>query len=104
MKYISGVDGTPMFFACFGSLVHSLLAGYHSGQLSASRAETEYLIRFPKEATGVVPSSDMHQSYFRQGWQAIKALSPIPGKVLDVEQFVRFEIGGRPFVGFVDLV
>ena len=104
MKYISGMDGAPMFFASFGSLVHSLLAGYYSGNLSASQAETEYLIRFPKEATGVVPSSDIRQSYFRQGWQAIKALSPIPGKVLDVEQFVRFEIGGRPFVGFVDLV
>jgi hypothetical protein len=67
MKYISGMDGTPMFFANFGSLAHSLLAGYYSGNLSAFQAETEYLIRFANEASGVVPSSDIRKSYFRQG-------------------------------------
>ena len=104
MKYISGMDEAPMFFANFGGLVYRLLADYYSGRLFSAQAEAEYLIRFPNEATGVVTASDIRMSYFRQGLEAIEALSPVSGQVLDVEPFVWFDIDSRLFIGYVDLV
>ena len=104
MKYICGLEEAPMFFSSFGSFFHSLLAGYYSGQLSKSDAETKYLLGYSEETQGDAPSYDMRLSFFEQGRDAIASISPIPGQVMDVEQFVKFDVGDRPFIGFVDLV
>ena len=104
LKYISKIDEAPMFFSEYGSLVHDILAGYYRGDISPAEALDNFLIRFPSEAVGVCPSESIKMSYFRQGIDGMKSLSPLPGKIRDVEKRVRFEIDGRSFIGFVDLI
>lgn len=104
LKYICGLEETPMFFANFGGLIHRLLAGYYSGRLSGEEAQLQYLLSFQTQAQGVAPSHEIRQSYFEQGLNAMKALSPIPGEVLTVESEANFRIGNLPFIGFIDLV
>ena len=93
-----------MFFSDFGSLIHDILARYYAGKLPKEKAETEYLFRFPTEVRGKAPSHEIKSSYFNQGLEYVRALSPIPGKVLGVEEFVKFKVEDRKFIGFVDLV
>lgn len=104
LKYIEALDGQPMFFASFGSLIHDLLAGYYRGETPAGELSSQFMMRFPFEVVGRAPSDTMRASYFRQGAECLRAPSPISGKILGVEERVSFDIGGRPFVGFVDLV
>ena len=104
LKYIDQAEESPMFFAEYGGLIHSILAEYYSGNISSADALNDYLIRFPSEAIGSYPSDDIRLSYFRQGIECMKSLTPIDGKVLCVENELNFSIGNMPFIGFVDLV
>ena len=93
-----------MFFSDFGSLIHSLLADFHSGKLTRDQAITRYLMRFPSEVRGRAPNQEIRASYFNQGLECVKNFSPIAGQILGVEQFVHFKIDELPFIGFVDLI
>lgn len=104
LKYIDCQDEAPMFFASFGSLVHDLFAQYYSGEITVADAVNEYMIRFTTEVRGFAPSPEIRTSYFISGLEAIKRLAPMEEEILSVEQRVSFEIDGRPFVGFVDMV
>lgn len=108
LKYIEQVEEAPMFFSEYGSLIHSIVADYHRGSVlgnvSSDDAFNSFLIRFPTEAVGAFPSQDIRDSYFKSGIDAMKALSPVEGLILGVEEEVSFTINDMPFVGFVDLV
>ena len=104
LKYIEALDGSPMFFASFGSLVHDLLADYYRGDTAAGELPIQFMTRFPFEVCGNAPSDQMRSSYFKQGADFMKFPSPIAGKILGVEEKVSFNIDNRPFIGFVDLV
>ena len=104
LRYIECLDAAPMFFAEYGSLVHELLAGYYSGSITAHDALCEYLIQFTKKTAGICPSQSVKAGFFQDGITCMKALSPIEGSILDIEQRVEFSISGKPFIGFVDMV
>lgn len=104
LKYIDGCEEAPMFFSDFGSLVHDILARYYGGKITREAAESEYLIRFPAEVRGKAPSHDIRVNYFAQGLLCMRALSPIPGKILGIEEYVRFRIFDLQFIGFIDLI
>ncbi len=104
LKYIQCQDEAPMFFASFGSLVHNIFAQYYSGEITAADAVDEYMVRFTSEVRGFAPSPEIRTSYFIGGLEAIKRLAPIDGEILSVERRVRFDIDGRPFIGFVDMI
>lgn len=104
LKYIECLDEEPLFFSGFGSLVHDILAKYHSGLIDAREAKLEYLARFPSESIGRAPNSKIRMDYFASGLESMKRLSPIQGEILGIEKRVSFDLSGRPFIGFVDCV
>ena len=93
-----------MFFSSYGSLIHDVLASYYRGEIPAGDALTKFLIRFPSEVSGAYPSEQIRASYFQQGVDCMKAMQPIDGRILGVEERVSFELGGKPFIGFVDMI
>ena len=104
LKYICGEVERPMFFSGYGSLIHELLARYYGGSASISQVLNEYLCRFTDETSGSRVSGNIKASFFEQGVSLLKALSPIPGEVLSIEEKVFFDVGDRKFIGFIDLV
>ena len=104
LKYIYGDVESPMFFSEYGGLIHSIFAAYYRGEIPKADALNSYLTRFQEETVGAHPSPEIKTSYFKQGIDCMKALSPIDGKVLDVEKKVFFDFGNRRFVGFIDLI
>lgn len=104
LKYICQADEEKMFFSEYGKFIHDILAGYHSGKITAAGALDMYLTGFADHATGISPANDIRVSYFKQGLASMKALSPIAGKILGIEERVSFDVFGYPFIGFVDMV
>lgn len=104
LKYMDLTEEAPMFFSEYGSLIHDIFAAYYSGRVSKSDSLNDYFIRFPSEAIGACPSDSIRLSYFKQGTESIRALSPIDGRVISTEQLVRFSDDGKRFIGFVDMI
>ena len=104
LKYIDCAEEAPMFFSEYGSLIHDIFASYYSGRTSKQESLNDFLIRFPSEAIGAYPSEAIRRSYFEQGIESIKALSPISGCVISTEQPVRFSDDGKEFIGFIDMI
>lgn len=105
LKYLLEVPkGEPQFFASFGSFAHSLLADYLSGKLRRRDLAAAYLTGFSARVPGGAPSSRVFASYFDDGLRYFQNPAPFPFEILAVEQKIRFEIDGLPFVGFVDVI
>ena len=104
LKYILGLKGAKeKFFSGFGSLIHELLEQYLSGKASPQQLAVQYLTRFSEETKGEVPSQELKMKYFENGLDYIKNLEPFPFKVLAAEQKADFTVGGKKFVGYIDV-
>ena len=105
MRYICAEDDVaPMFFAGYGSFIHSILCDFYTGRISRDEAVTRYLKDFQKSVNGSAPSPDIFGNYFRQGLSFLQNMQPFDGTVLDAERRVSFSVDGFPFVGFVDMI
>lgn len=103
LKYLLELPPDPeQFFSSYGRFVHSLLARYLTGESGRGELVAAYLTGFSASVKGEPPSSRVFASYFDGGLDCLQNLSPFPFKVLAVEQKISFEIGGLPFIGFLD--
>lgn len=109
-KYVMCEDGENNAFAEYGSLCHSLLEGYSKGEIDAFDLASEYERRFDEEVVDDFPPNkyvDMRESYFYKGLDYFESFSGILDgdyEVIGVEQKVDFEIDGKKFIGYVDLL
>lgn len=111
-RYIDCESGEDNAYAQYGKLCHELHEEYFTYKLTYFELAQEYERRFDEEVTEPFPYnaySDLRQSYFEKGLRYFEEFSEeaIVGdaaEILGVEKEVRFEIGGRPFVGYIDLL
>lgn len=104
LTYIAPSKKLPQFFSDYGSFMHGLLADYYSGRLTADGAVRAYLTGFQRHVAAKAPDSGIFTKYFQQGLSHLKSLSMPRERILGVETPVSFQVGGRPFTGYVDLV
>lgn len=108
-KYIECDYGENGFFGEFGSHCHSLLEGYAKGEISIFEISQLYEEEFNNVVVHDAPPnkySDIRQSYFDKGLEYFNNidLDLENYEVIGVEKEVRFQIGGKDFIGFIDLL
>ena len=103
-RYILGEKEEPRFYASYGSFVHKLLEEYYTGKTAKEDLKTKFLFGFTSEVEGRRPPGNVVGDYIRAGLEYFDTFEPFPYKQLGVEKMVNFEIGGYPFVGFIDFL
>ena len=109
-KYIDCEEGENNAFASYGTLVHQMLQEYSEGQLDAFDMVDEYENRFDTAVPESFPPNkfvDLRESYYNKGRQYFETFTGVfddAHEVLGVEKKVNFEIAGKPFVGYIDLL
>ena len=104
MKYIRREPEPPNFYSSFGSLAHEIFAEYYSGQLPKDKMLSEFLLRYPVRVQGERPQAKTVDSYIESAVKHFGNYKPLDLVPIAVEKRVNFEISGRKFIGFIDLV
>ena len=105
MKYILGVEKPEnSFFSTYGSFIHDLLAKYYRGEGDSETLALEYLEQYFHRVLGKPMHNSTAINYFNQGLDMISSLKPVTERILGVEQEVRWKLGGRDYIGYVDLI
>ena len=104
LKYISRCKGNPQFYASYGSFMHKLIEQYYRGELTKEEMQTRFLLDFQKEVQGLRPNDNIVSKYIQAGIKYLRGFEPFPFNMVDVEKEVHFEIGGNPFIGYIDYI
>lgn len=104
LAYILKLDKKPLFFSDYGSFIHSIIEKYLTGGLRRNELDKYYLSEFKNNVIGRAPNLSVFKNYFQQGLSYMKNFAFPYDNVLDIEKKINFEIGGKPFVGFIDAV
>lgn len=103
-KYILDAAKQPNFYSSYGSLVHSILEAYYKGNVKRENLVLLFLTGFQNNVVrDGIPQSIVH-NYMKQGVDYFTNFKPVKYDVVAVEKKVDFEIGGKHFVGFIDLL
>lgn len=108
-KYIMCKYGENGFFGEFGSCCHTILEKFAKDEISLFDLAEEYEIEFQKTVVHDAPPNkhvDIKESYFYKGMDYFNNIDLDFDKyeILGVEKEVRFKIGDKDFVGFIDLL
>lgn len=105
MKYIFGIakvdDG---FFSSYGTFMHDILAKFYRGEGDADALVSYYLENYFAQVTGKPQKNSTAINYFNAGLDAIANLQSTDKEVLGVEKEVHWILGGRKYIGYIDLV
>lgn len=110
LAYIDALPRAENAFAQWGTLAHSLLERYFKGALEFYELLQEYKDDYSEAVTCSFPPNahvDLGKKYHARG---IEYFSEFDGsdfdnyEVIAVEEQVFLDIGGRPFVGVIDLL
>lgn len=104
LTYIVPSGKIPLFFSGYGSFVHELLADFYRGEKAQDAVVREYLTGFRARVAGKAPDHKIFGNYFQQGLSHLKELTMPEQQILGVEDRVSFQVGDRPFIGFIDLL
>lgn len=105
LKYIYGVEKIEdSFFSSYGTFIHNLLAKFYRGEGNSDALALEYLANYFYLVRGKPQRNSTAINYFNQGLETIGALEQPLGEVLGVEQKVTWQLGGREYIGYVDLI
>lgn len=104
LHYILQQPESGQFYAQFGSLIHHLLAGYYSGILTQDQLPATYVREFRQWVSAHAPGDTQFYKFYDEGLEALRNLWVPHQEIMAVEQAVNFNVGGYPFVGFIDLV
>ena len=109
LHYIEGRQGLDNFFSQFGSYMHKILEKYEKGELDFFDLVDYYTEHFSEEIYFDAPPNnyvDIKDSYYKKGLDYLENIDLVLEKynVLGIEKKVEFELGGFPFVGFIDLL
>ena len=108
-KYIMCQYGENGFFGEFGSCCHTVLEKYAKGEISIFELSQEYEKEFTETVVHDAPHNkyvDIKQSYYDKGLDYFDNidLDLTNYEILGVEKEVRFKIGDKDFIGFIDLL
>ena len=109
LHYIQCNKSENGFFGEYGSFIHEILEKYANGELSLFELNQYYEERFNEAIPHDAPPNkyvDIRQSYFDKGLEYLNNIDLILDNydVLGVEKKVEFQIAGRDFVGYIDLL
>lgn len=109
MQYIEANRGENGFFGEFGGACHKVLEKYAKGEISIFDVTDEYEKQFSADVVHDAPPNkyvDLMESYYNKGHDYFDNIDlDLDGfEVLGVEKEVNFEIAGKPFVGYIDLL
>ncbi len=104
MKYVLGEEESDMFYASYGKFMHKILERFYNGEITKEQMLTGYTRSYSSEVRGDRPSAKIASSYFLKGLDYLRSFTPLPYKVLAVEEKMEAVIAGHSFVGFPDLV
>jgi CRISPR/Cas system-associated exonuclease Cas4 (RecB family) len=109
LTYIDKVPQIDNAFAEYGSFAHSLLEKYFKGEVEffelSQMYENEYNINVLHE----FPSCefcDLTEKYYNDGLKYFNSFDGLEDnyKTIGVEQEIRLDIDGEPFIGYIDLI
>lgn len=97
----------PNYYAQVGSFVHKILEKVYNKKLKADDAIEYYLEHFDENVTAYAPSNVKDKTFescaeYLSDTDLINQFKRF--KIVGVEQRVEFEIDGRKFTGFIDLL
>ncbi|MPM14176.1 hypothetical protein SDC9_60536 [bioreactor metagenome] len=109
LSYIDALPRVDNAFSDWGSFMHYLLEQYFKGKLEFFELSQLYVRDYKKNIKCTFPPNkyvNLNESYYNKGKEY---LDNFDGdfddcEVLAVEQKVKLDINGRPFVGVIDLV
>lgn len=104
LTYIMPSDKISLFFSGYGSFIHELLASYYRGERTREDIVAEYLTGFRSHVMGRAPDQKIFSNYFQQGLSHLKGITKPSQQIIGVENEVSFQVGGYPFVGYIDLL
>lgn len=110
LHYIECGDSADGFFGQFGGFCHKVLEKYLKGELGVFDLAPYYEEHYSEEVTYSAPPNkykDLGESYYNLGLEYFENFADNWNdqyEILGVEKEVRFEIDGKPFVGYIDLL
>lgn len=109
LHYIECNPSEDGFFSEYGSLMHKILEKYEKGELSLFELNQYYEDHFDDEIPHDAPPNkfvDIRQSYYEKGIEYLNEIDLMIDDydILGVEMKVEFEISGKKFVGYIDLL
>lgn len=109
LHYIECNPSESNFFGEYGSLLHSILEKYAKGELSLFELNQYYEDHFNECIPHDAPPNkyvDIRQSYYDKGMDYFDNidLDVEAYDILGVEKKVEFELFGKKFIGFIDLL
>ena len=104
LKYIRREEELPKFYSSYGKFIHSLLERFYKGELTKEEMQLRYLLDFQKEVVGSRPQASTVEKFIKQGSDYLETFSPLPYRMIAVEDKVDFTFAGLPFVGIIDYV
>lgn len=104
MRYLLDEKEEEMFFASYGKFMHSLLERFYKKEITKSEMLSEYITSYSASVRGERPDGNIAESYFKNGLEYLKSFTPLPYKVLAVEERAEIDLFGYHLVGYPDLV
>lgn len=109
LHYIDHVDQVGSGFADWGSLCHSIFEDYEKGKLLEFELLDAYEERYPQYMHNDFPpirGTPLADRYYERGRELFASFSSFPEnwETLGVELKVEFEIEGKKFLGYIDLL
>lgn len=93
-----------MFYASYGSFMHSILEKILRGEITAEEGKIRFLTGFREEVRGRRPAAKTVAKYVSDGVRYLSDPAFPEMNVVAVEKRVAFEISGFPFTGIIDLL
>lgn len=93
-----------MFYASYGTFVHSLIERYYRGELRREQLVGAFLLGFQSEVRGERPAQSTVAKYIAAGAQYFQSFEPFPFEPLSIEESLLFNVDGMPFIGIVDFI
>ena len=107
--YLDALPKIGNAFSDWGSFMHSLLEQYFKGELEFFELSQVYVSAYGENAKCDFPPNkycDLKDRYFRAGKEYLDEFDGLfeDYQIVGVEQKVKIDIEGRPFVGVIDLL
>ena len=103
LQYIEGLQGENNFYAEFGTYCHKILEKYEKGELGIFDLADYFVDHFDEEIKSNVSNPE---KYIELGKSYFENIDLDLGnyEVLGIEKKCDFELEGRKFTGFIDLL